>query len=59
MPGSACVVEEHKAANGSGARDVEILHRVDVQIVNNKLLATGLKLAADNPILALPEDDIA
>jgi len=56
-PGSAYVVEEHKAADGSGTRDVEKLHRIDVQIVKNELLAAGFELAADSPILVHPEDD--
>ena len=56
-PGSAYVVEEHKAEDGSGARDVEKLHRIDVQIVKDELLAAGFELAEDSAILAYPEDD--
>ena len=56
-PGSAYVVEEHKAADGSGTRDVEKLHRIDVEIVKKELLAAGFQLAGDSPILAHPEDD--
>ena len=56
-PGSAYVVEEHKAEDGSGARDVEKLHRIDVQIVKDELLAAGFKLEVDSPILAHPDDD--
>ena len=56
-PGSAYVVEEHKAEDGSGARDVEKLHRIDVKIVKDELLAAGFELTEDSAILAHPEDD--
>jgi predicted methyltransferase len=56
-PGSAYVVEEHKAEVGSGTRDVEKLHRIDVQVVKDELLAAGFELAQESDILAHPEDD--
>jgi predicted methyltransferase len=56
-PGGAYVVEEHKAEDGSGIRDVEKLHRIDVQIVKDELLAAGFELAVDSDNLAHPEDD--
>ena len=56
-PGSAYVVEDHKAEDGSGTRDVATLHRIDVQIVKDEMLAAGFELAEDSPILAHPEDD--
>ena len=56
-PGSAYIVEEHKAEDGSGTRDVEKLHRIDVQVVKDELLAAGFELIEDSAILAHPEDD--
>jgi predicted methyltransferase len=56
-PGGAYVAEEHKAEDGSGTRDVEKLHRIDVQIVKDELLAAGFELAMESDILAHPEDD--
>jgi len=56
-PGSVYVVVDHKAEDGSGTRDVEKLHRIDVKIVEDQLLAAGFKLAEESNILAHPEDD--
>ena len=56
-PGGTYVVEEHKAADGSGTRDVQSLHRIDVAVVKEQLLAAGFELAEESDILANPDDD--
>jgi len=56
-PGGTYIVEEHKAADGSGTRDVQSLHRIDVQVVKDQLLAAGFELAQESDILANPDDD--
>lgn len=56
-PGSAYVIEDHKAEAGSGMRDTEKLHRIDVQIIKQELLAAGFELAVESDILAHADDD--
>lgn len=56
-PGSAYVIVDHKAEDGSGTRDIQALHRMDVQIINDQLLAAGFDLAEKSDILSHPEDD--
>jgi len=56
-PGGAYVIVDHKAEDGSGTRDIQALHRMDVQIIRDELPAAGFVLAAESDILAHPEDD--
>ena len=56
-PGGAYVIVDHKAEDGSGTRDIQKLHRMDVQIIRDELPAAGFKLAEESDILAHPEDD--
>ena len=56
-PGGKYVVIDNKAEDGSGTRDVESLHRMDVSIIKEELLAAGFELVEESDILANPEDD--
>lgn len=56
-PGSAYVVVDHKAEDGSGTRDTQKLHRIDVQIIRDQVTTAGFELAEESNILAHPEDD--
>ena len=56
-PGGAYVIIDHKAEDGSGTRDTEKLHRIDVQIIKDQVQAAGFELAGESNILAHPEDD--
>lgn len=56
-PGGVYVIEDHKAEAGSGTRDVEKLHRIDVQVIKQELLAAGFELATESDILAHADDD--
>ena len=56
-PGGAYVIVDHKAEDGSGTRDIQALHRMDVQIIRDELPSAGFVLARESDILAHPEDD--
>jgi predicted methyltransferase len=58
-PGGLYVVLDHAAQPGSGLRDTDTLHRIDVAAVKSEVLAAGFKLDAESPILANPADDHA
>ena len=55
-PGGTYIVIDHAAEKGSGARDTEKLHRVDVDLVKKEVQAAGFKLEAESNLLAHPED---
>ena len=54
--GVFCVID-HRAQQGSGARDAQDLHRVDPEMVQREVLAAGFVLEADSDLLRNPADD--
>lgn len=54
--GGIYVVLDHSAAVGSGARDTNTLHRIDVEVVKKEVEAAGFKLLASSNLLANPGD---
>src|SRR5690606_29901020 len=56
-PGGTYIVIDHKAAPGSGKRDTETLHRIDVEQVKQDVLAAGFQLNAESNLLAHPQDN--
>jgi predicted methyltransferase len=55
-PGGVLVVVDHHAAAGSGTRDADKLHRIDVESVKRELAAAGFVLEAESEALRLPAD---
>ena len=55
-PGGIFAVSDHRAEAGSGARDVESLHRGDAEQIKAEILAAGFELVAESDLLANPED---
>ena len=49
--GGVYLVIDHAAELGSGARDVETLHRVDERVVRDEILAAGFSLSNESPLL--------
>ena len=58
-PGGVYVVLDHAAAAGSGLRDTDTLHRIDIAAVKSEVAAAGFVLEAESPILLNPADDHA
>jgi predicted methyltransferase len=56
-PGGVFVVLDHAAAAGSGLRDTETLHRIDVAAVKAEVEAAGFVLDGESTVLANPADD--
>jgi predicted methyltransferase len=56
-PGGRYLVIEHKAVAGSGSRDVDTLHRIDIQLVKDEVKAAGFVLEEESEVLANPADD--
>jgi predicted methyltransferase len=56
-PGGRFIVIDHHAEAGSGARDVETIHRIDVEEVKRDVLAAGFELESESAVLRHPEDD--
>ena len=55
-PGGLFVVVDHSAEAGSGARDTNTLHRIDVDTVKTEVTAAGFEFVASSDILANPAD---
>ena len=55
-PGGVLLVIDHYAADGSGDRDSNKLHRIDIATVKAELTAVGFVLEAESDILRNPAD---
>ncbi len=55
-PGGVLLVIDHYAADGSGDRDSNKLHRIDIAMVKAELTAVGFVLEAESDILRNPAD---
>lgn len=55
-PGGVYGIVDHSARPGSGASDVETLHRIDEALVEQEVQAAGFELAAEGDFLRNPED---
>jgi predicted methyltransferase len=55
-PGGVYGIVDHSAAQGSGLRDVETIHRIDEDTVKQEILAAGFKLDAESDTLRNPAD---
>jgi predicted methyltransferase len=55
-PGGVYGIVDHSAAKGSGVRDVESLHRIDIDTVKQEITKAGFKLDGESDVLANPED---
>ncbi|MEP7211260.1 MAG: methyltransferase [Alphaproteobacteria bacterium] len=56
-PGGVYVVLDHAAAAGTGLKDTDTIHRIDVASVKSEVQAAGFKLDSESKILANPADD--
>ena len=55
-PGGVLLLVDHSAADGSGTRDADSLHRIDKQAVINELTAAGFRLESQSDLFANPAD---
>ena len=55
-PGGVLLMIDHAAVAGSGARDVDTLHRIDPDTVKAELEKAGFKFEAESPLLRNPDD---
>jgi predicted methyltransferase len=55
-PGGTLVVVDHSAADGSGTRDSDSLHRIDKAAAIAALTAAGFKLEAESDMYRKPSD---
>ena len=55
-PGGVFVVLDHAAANGSGLRDTNTLHRIDEATVKKEVEAAGFRFAGESNVLRNPKD---
>ena len=55
-PGGVLIVVDHYAVDGSGDRDSNKLHRIDIATVKSELAAVGFVLEAESDILRNPSD---
>ena len=55
-PGGAYIIVDHQAETGSGLRDTNTLHRIDIETVKSEVVAAGFVLEAASQALANPED---
>ena len=55
-PGGTYVVLDHAAADGSGLRDTNTLHRIDEAAVRKEVEAAGFKFVGESRVLRNPKD---
>lgn len=55
-PGGLYGIVDHSAAQGSGLRDVQTLHRIDEETVKQEITAAGFKLDGESNVLRNPAD---
>jgi predicted methyltransferase len=55
-PGGVYGIIDHSAAQGSGLRDVESLHRIDEDTVKQEITAAGFKVEEESDMLRNPSD---
>ncbi len=56
-PGGIYIVIDHAATAGSGTRDTDLLHRIDVEAVKAEVMGVGFQLVEESKVLAHPGDD--
>lgn len=56
-PGGIFLVVDHVAAEGSGLRDTDTLHRIDPAIVKKELAEAGFEFVGESDVLRNPADD--
>ena len=56
-PGGTFVVIDHVAADGSGLRDTESLHRIDPAAIRRQMAAVGFRYEGRSDVLRNPADD--
>ncbi|MEJ0041940.1 MAG: hypothetical protein WDM81_06880 [Rhizomicrobium sp.] len=54
--GGVFIVLDHAAANGSGLRDTNTLHRIDEATVKQEIEAAGFKFVGESKVLRNPKD---
>jgi len=55
-PGGLFVIVDHAGLPGTGMKETDTLHRIDVETVKQQVTAAGFKLEAESPLLANPAD---
>jgi predicted methyltransferase len=55
-PGGLYIVLDHAAADGSGLRDTDTLHRIDEAAVKKEVLQAGFVFAGESKLLRNPAD---
>lgn len=55
-PGGTLLVIDHMAADGSGTRDADTLHRIDAAAVRQELEAAGFRFDGESQLLRNPAD---
>jgi len=55
-PGGLFVIIDHAGLPGTGMKETDTLHRIDVETVKQQVTAAGFKLEAESPLLANPAD---
>jgi predicted methyltransferase len=55
-PGGLYIIVDHSAAAGSGMRDPEKLHRIDVEAVKAQVQAAGFRFEGESDLLRNPQD---
>jgi len=56
-PGGTWFIVDHAAADGSGMRDTERLHRIDPAIVRQQVEAAGFEFVGESRVLRNPADN--
>jgi predicted methyltransferase len=56
-PGGTYLIVDHKAAEGTGDKDTDKLHRIDAALVRQEVEAAGFEFIEESDVLSHPEDE--
>ena len=58
-PGGLFVIVDHRGRPGTGMKETETLHRIDVAAVKAQAAKAGFKFEGESPLLANPKDPLS
>ena len=57
-PGGLFVIVDHRGRPGTGIKETDTLHRIDIAAVKAQVTAAGFRFAGESPLLANPKDPL-
>jgi predicted methyltransferase len=58
-PGGLFVIVDHRGRPGTGMKETDTLHRIDVAAVKAQVTRAGFRFEGESPLLANPKDPLS